>query len=60
MNKIQYREAELSSCQIELQQPRQKEMPPHQQPAQQKGQELFSVSLSNNASHYTPDSSLIG
>ena len=35
-------------------------MPLHQQPAQQKGQELLSVSLSDNASHHTTDSSLIG
>ena len=36
-----------------------KRNPLHQQPAQQKGQELFSVSLSDDAGHCTTDSSLI-
>ena len=35
-------------------------MPLHQQPAQQKGQELLSVSLSHDAGHCVTDSSLIG
>ena len=60
LDKIQHREAELSSRQIDLEQPRQKEMPLQQQPAQQKGQELLSVSLSDSNSHHTTDSSLIG
>ena len=60
LDKIQHREAKLTSCQINLEQPRQKEMPLHQQPAQQKGQELLSVSLSDDAGHCTTDSSLIG
>ena len=60
LDKIQHREAELSSRQIDLEQPRQKKMPLQQQPAQQKGQELLSVSLSDSNSHHTTDSSLIG
>ena len=45
---------------MEAEQPRKKEVLQHEQPAQQKGhQELLSVSMTDNVSQYTSDSTLI-
>ena len=61
LDKIQQKEAEIPLHQMEAEQPRKKEVLQHEQPAQQKGhQELLSVSMTDNVSQYTSDSTLIG
>ena len=61
LDKIQQKEAEIPLHQMEAEQSRKKEVLQHEQPAQQKGhQELLSVSMTDNVSQYTSDSTLIG
>ena len=46
---------------MEAEQPCRKEVLQHQQPAQQKGhQELLSISMNDNVSQYTSDSTFTG
>ena len=60
VDKIQQWEAEIPLHQTEAEQPRKKVLQ-HEQPAQQKGhQEPLSVSMTDNVSQYTSDSTLIG
>ena len=61
LDKIQQKEAEIPLHQMESEQPHQKEVLQQQQSVQQKNpQELLSVSMNDNVSQYTSDSTLIG
>ena len=61
LDKIQQKEAEIPLHQMESEQPHQKEVLQQQQSVQQKNpQELLSVSMNDNFSQYTSDSTLIG
>ena len=61
LDKIQQKEAEIPLHQMEFEQPHQKEVLQQQQSVQQKNpQELLSVSMNDNVSQYTSDSTLIG
>ena len=61
LDKIQQKEAEIPLHQMESEQHHQKEVLQQQQSVQQKNpQELLSVSMNDNVSQYTSDSTLIG